>query len=218
VKLSAEQADLPGPGRLAPPSAGCTEHPALQCYRTSVPIGRAPPALAREARFGAVAAGKLLARRRPGENPPGATLAGPPGPAQQPRRARHQLRQDDDQAHRRARPAGWLEQVESDDQPELRAFAARIHHDLAAVTAGLTLPYSSGPVEGNVNRIILWNQNCQIDCAWLWRTLMTGTRSSARASYRAQCLYAAIHSALGPVMTASMRRGSLHGRHSPVIG
>jgi transposase len=47
--------------------------------------------------------------------------------------------------------AGWLERVEADDQPELHTFAAGIRHDLAAVTAGLTLPYSSGPTEGNVN-------------------------------------------------------------------
>ena len=29
----------------------------------------------------------------------------------------------------------------------------RVQRDLAAVTAGLSLPYSSGPVEGHVNRI-----------------------------------------------------------------
>jgi transposase len=49
--------------------------------------------------------------------------------------------------------ASWLERVEADDQPELRTFAAGIRQDLAAVTAGLTLPYSSGPTEGNVNRV-----------------------------------------------------------------
>src|SRR5215471_673961 len=48
---------------------------------------------------------------------------------------------------------GWLEQVDADDQPELHTFAAGIRLDLAAVTAGLTLPYSSGPAEGNVNRL-----------------------------------------------------------------
>ncbi len=40
-----------------------------------------------------------------------------------------------------------------DDQPHLHSFATGIRRDLDAVTAGLTLPYSSGPVEGNVNRI-----------------------------------------------------------------
>jgi transposase len=49
--------------------------------------------------------------------------------------------------------AGWLERVEADDQPELHTFAAGIRQDLAAVTAGLTLPYSSGATEGNVNRL-----------------------------------------------------------------
>jgi hypothetical protein len=74
-------------------------------------------------------------------------------PARPPGRARHQLRQDDDQAHRAARLAGWLERVEADDQPELHTFATGIRQDLAAVTAGLTLPYSSGTTEGNVNRL-----------------------------------------------------------------
>jgi transposase len=49
--------------------------------------------------------------------------------------------------------AGWLQLVEADDQPELHSFAAGIRQDLAAVTAGLTLPHSSGTVEGNVNRL-----------------------------------------------------------------
>jgi transposase len=47
----------------------------------------------------------------------------------------------------------WLERVDADDQPELHTFAAGIRQDLAAVTAGLSLPYSSGPTEGNVNRL-----------------------------------------------------------------
>ncbi len=47
----------------------------------------------------------------------------------------------------------WLSTVESDDQPELHSFAIGIRRDRDAVTAGLTLPYSSGKVEGNVNRI-----------------------------------------------------------------
>jgi transposase len=49
--------------------------------------------------------------------------------------------------------AGWLDRVDADDQPELHTFAAGIRLDLAAVTAGLTLPYSSGSTEGNVNRL-----------------------------------------------------------------
>ncbi len=49
--------------------------------------------------------------------------------------------------------ASWLDHVEADDQPELHTFATGIRQDLAAVTAALTLPYSSGSTEGNVNRI-----------------------------------------------------------------
>jgi transposase len=47
----------------------------------------------------------------------------------------------------------WLAAVEADDgQPELRSFAAGIRNDLQAVINGLTLPYSSGKVEGIVNK------------------------------------------------------------------
>lgn len=47
----------------------------------------------------------------------------------------------------------WLARVEVDDLAELHSFAAGIRRDQAAVTAGLTLPYSSGAVEGSVNRL-----------------------------------------------------------------
>jgi transposase len=48
----------------------------------------------------------------------------------------------------------WLAAVEADDgQPELRSFATGIRNDQQAVTNGLTLPYSSGKVEGAVTKI-----------------------------------------------------------------
>jgi transposase len=57
--------------------------------------------------------------------------------------------------HRRGQQEldGWLAAVEADDQPELHSFANGIRRDQQAVTNGLTLPYSSGAVEGNVTRI-----------------------------------------------------------------
>jgi transposase len=48
---------------------------------------------------------------------------------------------------------GWADQPEAGDVPELRGFAAGLLKDWAAVTAGRTLPWSSGTVEGHVNRI-----------------------------------------------------------------
>ena len=39
------------------------------------------------------------------------------------------------------------------DQPDLRSFITGLKRDYQAVLNGLTLPYSSGKVEGNVNRI-----------------------------------------------------------------
>ncbi|MGW3473791.1 transposase [Saccharopolyspora sp. NPDC000995] len=47
----------------------------------------------------------------------------------------------------------WLSKVEREDQIDLHSFAIGLGRDQDAVTAGLTLPYSSGKVEGNVNRL-----------------------------------------------------------------
>jgi len=47
----------------------------------------------------------------------------------------------------------WLARVEADDQPDLHRFANGLRRDHNAVRNGLTLPHSSGVVEGAVNRI-----------------------------------------------------------------
>ena len=47
----------------------------------------------------------------------------------------------------------WTALAEASPVRELRSFAAGLRKDGAAVTAGLTLPYSSSPAEGHVNRI-----------------------------------------------------------------
>ncbi|WP_449065829.1 ISL3 family transposase [Planomonospora algeriensis] len=47
----------------------------------------------------------------------------------------------------------WMNDVRADDLPELRSFVTGLHRDFDAARAGLSLPYSSGKVEGHVNRI-----------------------------------------------------------------
>ena len=47
----------------------------------------------------------------------------------------------------------WASQAETSDISELRGFSKGLRKDWAAVTAGLTVSYSSGAVEGHVNRI-----------------------------------------------------------------
>ncbi|MER5853564.1 ISL3 family transposase [Streptomyces sp. NPDC002012] len=47
----------------------------------------------------------------------------------------------------------WLDAVRQDDLRSLHTLAAGIDRDLDAVIAGLSLPWSSGAVEGHVNRI-----------------------------------------------------------------
>jgi transposase len=47
----------------------------------------------------------------------------------------------------------WLTQVEAHGVAELKSFAQGVKKDYDAVKAGLTLPWSQGPVEGHVNRL-----------------------------------------------------------------
>lgn len=47
----------------------------------------------------------------------------------------------------------WLAQIDQNGAPALKSFVNGLRSDLDAVTAGLTLPYSSGAVEGTVNKI-----------------------------------------------------------------
>ena len=47
----------------------------------------------------------------------------------------------------------WITAADASGLPELRSFITGLRRDQDAVTAGLTLPYSSGVVEGHVNRI-----------------------------------------------------------------
>lgn len=54
-----------------------------------------------------------------------------------------------------ARLDGWIGQVEQASIVELRKFAGSLKADEAAVKAGLTLEWSQGQVEGQVNRLKL---------------------------------------------------------------
>ncbi len=47
----------------------------------------------------------------------------------------------------------WVAEVRSTGPPELRGFSRNLQHDWAAVRAGLTERWSSGCVEGNVNKL-----------------------------------------------------------------
>ncbi|MFJ4677766.1 transposase [Kitasatospora sp. NPDC088783] len=47
----------------------------------------------------------------------------------------------------------WIDQAEQGAPAPMRSFADFLRQDLAAATAGLTLEWSSGKVEGNVNRV-----------------------------------------------------------------
>jgi transposase len=55
----------------------------------------------------------------------------------------------------------WLERAASSALEALQRFAQGLHDDDAAVKAGVTLPGSSGPVEGHSNRLnMLKRQMC----------------------------------------------------------
>lgn len=48
---------------------------------------------------------------------------------------------------------GWIADAEQDTLAPLASFAHNLRRDLDAVRNGLSLPYSSGAVEGNINRL-----------------------------------------------------------------
>ena len=50
---------------------------------------------------------------------------------------------------------GWLEAVEASHLQAFQSFVMGVQQDKDAVFAGLTLPWSNGPLEGNVNRLKL---------------------------------------------------------------
>ncbi|MEU2602531.1 transposase [Streptomyces hirsutus] len=47
----------------------------------------------------------------------------------------------------------WIRQAEQGTPKPMKGFAGFLRQDLDAVTTGLTLPWSSGVVEGHVNRV-----------------------------------------------------------------
>ncbi|WP_162571625.1 ISL3 family transposase [Variovorax sp. SRS16] len=47
----------------------------------------------------------------------------------------------------------WLERLSKCSAPEMQNFARSLRHDLAAVRAAFTLPWSNGQTEGHVNRL-----------------------------------------------------------------
>jgi transposase len=55
--------------------------------------------------------------------------------------------------HRGDRLPDWMQRVQADNLPALHSLVTGLRRDLDAVTAGLTMIWSSGPVEGAVNRI-----------------------------------------------------------------
>ncbi len=59
------------------------------------------------------------------------------------------------QERRVAQLPAWLREAKSSGLPELRSLANGIERDRAAVVAALTEPWSSGQVEGQVNRLKL---------------------------------------------------------------
>jgi transposase len=49
----------------------------------------------------------------------------------------------------------WLEDVRASTLRQCLSFARSIERDKTAILAGLMLPYSTGPVEGHINRLKL---------------------------------------------------------------
>ncbi len=66
------------------------------------------------------------------------------------------LAQDFTQLVRQRQPAGldpWLQRATASALEALQRFAKGLSEDYEAVKAGVTLPWSTGPVEGHINRL-----------------------------------------------------------------
>jgi transposase len=50
---------------------------------------------------------------------------------------------------------GWLDRASASEVAPFRRFAGSLRRDYAAVYAGVALPWSTGPVEGHINRLKL---------------------------------------------------------------
>jgi transposase len=48
---------------------------------------------------------------------------------------------------------GWIRAAEGGGFKGFKGFAASLRHDRDAVHAALTMPWSTGPVEGQINRL-----------------------------------------------------------------
>ncbi|WP_345420533.1 transposase [Pseudonocardia xishanensis] len=49
----------------------------------------------------------------------------------------------------------WMSSVDGSDVPALHGFVRGLRKDLSAFVAGLTLPYSNGPIEGANTKVKL---------------------------------------------------------------
>ena len=61
----------------------------------------------------------------------------------------------------------WITDAEHSTLAPLAAFARNLRRDLDAVRHGLGLPDSSGPVEGNNNRVKCSSVRCSAGQAWI---------------------------------------------------
>ncbi len=65
----------------------------------------------------------------------------------------------------------WLQSCETANIPELANFATELRQDYSAVRAALTLPWSNGQTEGQVNRLKLIKRQmysrAHLDLLWL---------------------------------------------------
>ena len=69
----------------------------------------------------------------------------------------------------------WLQRATTSTLEALRRFASGLRDDYAAVKAGVTLPWSSGPVEGHINRLKMLKRQMfgrarldLLSCRFLW--------------------------------------------------
>jgi transposase len=93
----------------------------------------------------------------------------------------------------------WMGEVDQHGEPALRSFVAGLRSD--AVTNGLTLPYSPGPVEGAVHRIKMIKRQmfgrANFDLLRKRVVLLDNSKAQGITKFAPEAFYMAIDNAAG---------------------
>ncbi len=79
---------------------------------------------------------------------------------------------------------GWMRTCASSGIADLETFAAGLQKEFSAIRAAFTLPYSTGPVEGQINRLKLIKRSMYTRGSFaLWRRRVLYSHTSSDSQH-----------------------------------